>query len=129
MGEPTPGMQALALKLLALEKQSDPGSNAGTDVATLVIEKLRAMLTRFSGEDSFNALMRRALALSRTEDHSLAGRTITQYDSVSSFEGLSHETTLMVIGHLLDLMSTFVGRALALRLIRDTWPAADLQDR
>ncbi len=129
MGKPTAAMQELALKLVALEQHCDQGSDTGISPAARVIEKLRITLTRFSGLDSFTALMRRAVALSRPDDPTLAGRTITRYDSIASFEGLSHETTLIVTGHLLDLMSTFVGKALTLRLITDTWPGNDLQDR
>lgn len=126
MGKPTAAMQELALKLAELEKTGGVGSVEGVSAPTHVIEKLRITLTRFSGVDSFTALMRRAVALTRAEDPTLASRTITRYDSVASFEELSYETVLMVTGHLLDLMSTFVGKALTLKLIADTWPGADL---
>lgn len=126
MGKPTAAMQELAHMLVALEERCDSGSDAETNAATRVIEKLRIVLTRFSGLDGFTALMRRAVALSRTSDPSLADRTITQYDSIASFEGLSTETTLTVTAHLLDLMSTFIGQALTLRLLAETWPVDDL---
>ena len=115
-------MQELARKLVALEEGSDLVSDARTSAAIRVIEKLRILLTRFSGLDSFTALMRRAVALTRTQDASLASRTITHYDSIASFDGLSNETTLTVTAHLLDLMSTFIGQALTLKLLSETWP-------
>ncbi len=126
MGKPTAEMQELALKLVAHEQRSDLDSAGGMKAPNRVIEKLRITLTRFSGLDSFSALMRRAVALSRIEDPSLEGLALPQYDSIASFEGLSNETTLTVTAHLLDLMSTFVGKALTLRLLTDTWPVDDL---
>lgn len=122
MGKPTAAMRELAHRLVALEEGSDLNSDAGAGAATRVIENLRIILTRFSGSDSFTALLRRAVALSRTEDPSLEGPAITQSGSIAPIEGISNETSLTLTAHLLDLMSTFIGQALTLSLLTETWP-------
>lgn len=120
-------MHELAHKLVALEMGSDLGSDAGTNAATQVIEQLRIIVARFSGSDSFTALIRRAVALTRITDPSLAGRTVTE-DTIAFLNGLSKETTLTVIAYLLDLMNTFIGQALTLRLLADRWSWDEIQE-
>ena len=66
MGEPRVAMRELAQRLIALEEAGARGSSPGRNAAFRVLEKLRLLLTRFSGSDGFAALMRRAIALSRT---------------------------------------------------------------
>ena len=127
MGRPTPAMIELAHKLFAFEERSDLDSNGEKD-STRVIEKLRILLTRFSGSDSYAALMRRAVVLARMEDPSLEGRAVTQSGSIPSFEGISIETSLTLTAHLLDLMGTFIGHALTVTLLAETWPADKLKD-
>lgn len=112
-------MQKLAHRLIAFEERGDPNS----DAAIRVIEKLRNLLVRFSGPDGFGALSRRAIAMSRMEDPSLQGRTITPGGSMASLVGISQETGVLIIAHLLDLMSTFIGQALTISLLTETWPA------
>lgn len=123
MGKPTEAMHELAHKLVALEEGSELGSEIGTIAAIRVIEKLRILLIRFSGPEGFGALIRRAIALSRAEDSSLHGRTLTSDGSVASLVGVSKETGVLIIAHLLDLMSTFIGQALTISLLTENWPA------
>jgi len=122
MGEPRVAMQKLALRLIALEEPSDLGSDPGRNAAFRVLEKLRLLLTRFSGSDGFAALMRRAIALSRPENPSLVGCTLGKDGSIASLEGISVDAGLSLAAHLLDLMTTFIGEALTLSLLADIWP-------
>ena len=87
-----------------------------------MIEKLRLLIIRFSGSDGFTALLRRAFALVRQKDPSLKALTLKGDGSIASFEGISSETSLALIAHLLDLMSLFIGPSLTLTLLHDVWP-------
>lgn len=127
MGSSTLAMKELAHRIFAFEERSDLGSNAGTN-ATRVIEKLRILLTRFSGSDSHAALLRRAVVLARMEDPSLEGQAVTQSGSIASIEGISNESSLTLTAHLLDLMGSFIGQALTLTLLSETWPVDELKD-
>jgi len=120
MGEPRVAMKELAQRLIALEEPGDRGG--GRNAAFRVLEKLRLLLTRFSGSDGFAALMRRAIALSRTENPSLEGCALGKDGSIASLEEISVEAGLSLAAQLLDLMTTFIGEALTLSLLADIWP-------
>jgi len=122
MGEPRVAMKELAQRLIAFERASDLGSNPGKNAAFRVLVKLRLLLTRFSGSDGFAALMRRSIALSRTEHPSLEGCTVGKDGSIASLEAISAEAGLLLAAQLLDLMTTFIGEALTLSLLADIWP-------
>ena len=127
-------MRNLAKRLLSLEAEPNPGgTTASYHAAACVCEKLRTSVSRFAGSDSYAALLRRGLALARAEDPSLIGVTI---NPDCSFEGLdalpagaggAHPVAL-VIAHLLGLLETFIGGSLTLRLVRDAWPDASLDE-
>jgi len=122
MGEPRVAMRELAQRLIALEEAGARGSSPGRNAAFRVLEKLRLLLTRFSGSDGFAALMRRAIALSRTENPSLEGCTLGKDGSIASLEDITVEAGLLLAAQLLDLMTTFIGEALTLSLLADIWP-------
>jgi len=115
-------MKELAQRLIAFEEASDLGSNPGPNAAFRTLIKLRLLLVRVSGLDGFAALMRRAIALSRIENPSLEGCTLGKDGSIESLEEISVEAGLSLAAQLLDLMTTFIGEALTLRLLADIWP-------
>lgn len=134
MDSPSPSIRNLAKRLLSLETAANPGgTTANAHAAARVCEKLRTSVSRFAGADSYAALLRRGLALARDEDPSLSAITI---NPDCSFEGLdalpagaggAHPVAL-VIAHLLGLLETFIGGSLTLRLVRDAWPDASLDE-
>jgi hypothetical protein len=121
MGELTDPMRKLAQKLLAWEELSGSDTSIEADAPIRVIEKLRTILTRFSGADGFTALLRRASVLSSTDKSSAAAYTVGKDGSIT-FEGLSNETLLTLTAHLLNLMATFIGKSLTLTLLSEFWP-------
>jgi hypothetical protein len=104
MGKPTGEMEELAQKLLALEERNGSDTSLEANAPIRVIEKLRILVTRFSGSD-----------MSSTSDFKMGK------DGSILFEGLSEETILTLAAHLLDLMATFIGRGLTLTLLREYW--------
>ena len=127
MDTPSTSIRELARRLLAEEAASRTTTDAHE--ADLVNEKLRVSLTRLAGADSFAALMRRAVVLSRTEAPALetvkdaadGGMKGSEGHAVRTAGGaVEHEA--LVATHLLWLLVTFIGEQLTLRLVRETWP-------
>ena len=100
-----------------------------------VVEKLRQPLVALTGVGGFRSLLSRALALASPEvrwlravhirgDGALEGPAqMAQLDSEEIANG-----ELVLIAHLLELLVTFIGEALTLRLVQDAWPGVPLND-
>lgn len=133
MDAPSPSVRRLARRLLTLEATSESaGSDARSHEAVRVCEKLRISLTRFAGADGFASLLRRAVALARAEVPSLDQVRIERDCSIEGLEELGRndgtEAAAALTAHLLGLLVTFVGQALTLRLVREGWPDASLDE-
>ncbi len=115
-------MIELALKLIASQEFNDFGQKSGTNAWNRVIEKLRILLTRFAGPDGYVALMRRAIALSRIEHPSLERCVLGRDGVVVLHEDIPVEAGLTLVARVLDLMTTFIGEALTLKLLADILP-------
>ena len=136
MDKPTPSIRDLAQRLLAAEAASQDATGAHVHEAVRVCEKLRIALTRFAGADGFTSLMRRALALARTEFPALNGVTKKADGSLGGLEELAADAgnsgvgggaeVVAIVTHLLGLLVAFIGEPLTLRLVREAWPAASL---
>lgn len=133
MRKPSPSTHALACRLMAASRNgtdprvADPG---------LVIERLRISLSRLAGVDGFTSLLRRALALAAAESPALAR---VEVDATGHLKGLEQltmepgadartEATIAVTAHLLELLVTFIGEPITLRLVREAWPELPLDD-
>ena len=124
-------MRNLAQRLLAVEAANQSAADAHLHEAVRVCEKLRIALIRLAGSDGFESLLRRALALARSEVPAL-DRVTVKPDC--SMEGLTELTANAAAGefhgptaitaHLLGLLITFIGEPLTLRLVREAWPDA-----
>ncbi len=128
-------MRELARRLVAIEAASQGAADAHLHEAVRVCDKLRISLTRLAGSDGFTSLLRRALALARADVPSL--RTV-EFTPDCSLEGLGvlaldttnagPEAAVAIIAHLLALLETFIGKPLTLRLVREEWPDASLDE-
>lgn len=130
MDKPSEFMWGLAKQLIAAEAVARNGSDEHE--AFRVCEKLRASVTRFAGADSFTALMRRSLAMSRADVPALETVKIGAGGCVDGLEKLANnggaEAGAAITAHLLLLLITFIGETMALRLVREAWPDAALGD-
>ena len=135
----SPGMRALAHRLLEYEvavcKHSEP-----IESPTLrVYEKLRSSLGEFVGAAAFRSLASRALMLARPETPSLSAARITEDGSLkgqgeieSRFDNDNDqvgEGGIVLIARLLGLLRIFLGEALTLSLLRNAWPDDAFDDR
>jgi hypothetical protein len=95
-------------------------------------EKLQRPLISITGAAGSLALISRALVLAKAEFPRLNGVTL---DKKGSIEGLEHvmpplsreeaeEGEVLLIGNTIELLCTFLGEAMALRLIQGQWPDA-----
>jgi len=126
--------------VLAVEAADSPRKSHQHE-AVRVCEKLRVSLTRFAGTDGFASLLRRALTLARAEVPELQSVKVNPDGSLEGLEQLAArewrpgsgwdggaEAAVAITTHLLVLLVTFIGRPLTLRLLREAWPDAPLDE-
>ena len=129
-------MRDLAQRLLAMEAVSQSATGAHVHEAVRVCEKLQISLTRFAGVDGFTSLLRRALALAHADvpslqtvklkpDCSMEGLGVLAVDATNG----GPEAAVAITAHLLGLLVTLIGKPLTLRLVRDAWPEASLNEQ
>ncbi len=128
-------MRIVAQRLLVAEATNRNSADAHLHEAVRVCEKLRIAMVRLIGLDGYAALLRRALALARVEVPELERVTVGSDGCMHGLEDLATDNTsggiqapTVVTAHLLGLLATFLGEALTLRLVRECWPAATLDD-
>ncbi len=134
----SPSMRKLAGRLLAVEAANQSAADPRVDKTGRVVEKLRVTLTRFAGADGFTAILRRALALARAEVPALHSVTEKADGSIQGLEVLAADTgnsgvgegdaAVAITAHLLGLLVTFIGKPLTVRLVREAWPDASLDE-
>ncbi|CAN5659409.1 hypothetical protein BH20ACI3_BH20ACI3_07160 [soil metagenome] len=120
----------LARRLLAFEAAHDNSFDAGMGIAAQVIEELRVHLIRFAGVDGFRSLLSRALMRARAEAPSLNMVHVCADGSLEGFVGSdqsqAEQAGISLVAHLLELLMTFIGEPLTLRLVRDACPGASM---
>ena len=83
------------------------------------------------------ALIYRALTLTKAEMPRLADVTVGKDGSINNLAEIeprlsadeAAEGEAVLIGTIVDLLRTFLGETLALRLIQNVWPDASFNDR
>ena len=128
MEKPSPSMRDLARRLVTLEAASPTATDAPAHEVSQVCAKLGIALTRFAGPDGFTALLRRALALARTDVALLQSVKLTADGRLEGLDQAGTEAALAIITNLLGLLATFIGDPLMLRLVREAWPDTSLDE-
>jgi hypothetical protein len=127
---------ALAQWLVTAEMGAAEGGMAGSAAAGRVFEKLSQRLAQLITPVGSEALLTRAVHLSRTEFPFLA-RAQAAPNTVSLIDRLrdiaasvepsqAHEGFVIVLGTLVGLLESFIGKDLTFRLLRDVWPELPL---
>jgi hypothetical protein len=130
-----PAIRNLARRLIAFESARNPPDGMGGE-AVRACDKLRVPLAKLAGVAGFRSLMARALALATAEAPWLASVNIRADGSLERFEEASRqqdsapgiEAGTVVVVHLLGLLVAFIGEPLTLRLVRDAWPDATVDE-
>lgn len=114
--------RALAERLVAFEAAYQTAAGANCPAECRVCEKLRLPLVTLTGSAGFNSLLSRALTLASRDTPAL--RTVLIKPD-GSLEGMAGETALAhtaLVAQLLNLLFTFIGESLTMRLLHDIWP-------
>ena len=135
MSTATPEIQDLARQLIAFEAENESASDLPTGIALQVVLELRARLIRLTGIEGFQSLLSRALALARMDEPILNMVRINPDGSLEGFDqiessqeaGKAEQSALVLVSHLLELLMTFIGTSLTLRLLQDRWPDAQIE--
>jgi hypothetical protein len=138
METPPSLMRDRARRLLAVEAASQSASGPHVHEAVAVSERLRITLTKFAGADGFASLLRRALLLASAEVPSLRSVKIGPDGRLEGFEELvvdtgagaaGAEAAVAITAHLLELLVTFIGEPLTLKLVGAAWPDTLLDEK
>jgi hypothetical protein len=126
--------RVLVLRLLAYEVAAGKTSEPTQPAALLVYEKLRRPLSALAGVAGFRSLASRALTLAKPEAPSLFAVQITPdgyllgLDKIELQNLHAGEGGVILLAQLLELLFTFIGEPLTLRMMQDVWPDAVFED-
>ena len=122
-------MRHLARQILAFERAGQDPAESNPAPAERVCEALRHPLCTLAGTTGFRELLKRALALARTQVPAL---TAVGIHPDGSFEGFAKlvidedtEAEIVLICELLGLLTVLIGEGLTVRIINDVWPDSD----
>jgi hypothetical protein len=93
-----------------------------------LIERLHQALGKLIGSAGFDVLLARALVLARRTHPELAGITARPGGALEGLDdahgGVAlEEGALAIVAHFVELLVVLIGDDLAMRLLRDVWPA------
>lgn len=128
-------MRIIARQLMAAETLAAPAETAKS-ASFRATDKLRPHLSMLMGRSGFQALLARSLRLANAEVRWLGA---VQVDGAGELHGLTvaHATLdaaqfaegeIALLAQLLGLLVAFIGPALTLRLITQTWPQLSFGD-
>jgi len=131
-----PSIQDLARRILAFEAARDKPVGTPVDDAVRACGKLQVPLSKFTGPAGFLSLLSRALVLAKAEVPSLTVVQVRADGSLAGFDELKNDQDVgelelekgrvVLVGHLLGLLATFIGESLTQRLTREAWPDASI---
>lgn len=125
-------MRDLASSLIAEELRLSGEGGSRSTAALRVCEKLRGPLSTYAGAAGFRSLLSRALRLANAKEPWLDGLQIEPDGSIlctpEAMTQMSSDRAArgggMLVAKLIELLVTFIGEALTLRLVHDVWPQA-----
>lgn len=120
----------LAHQLLTVESNCVASAPSPLGPLAQVIDILRFRLTKLAGAAGFRSLLSRALVLARLEAPVLKNIGVTSEGGLEDLvpggparlTELDRDAECALVAQLLQLLITFVGEPLTLRLVRDAWP-------
>ncbi len=129
-------MPSIAKRLIAEERRIGNDADPGSRAAFRVCEKLRRPLATFAGAAGYRSLLSRALKVA-SGDAPLLGEVQVKPDGTIEFSAemeaqldteLAAKAGAALAHRLLGLLVTLIGEALTLRLAREVWPKAALEN-
>lgn len=129
-------MRNLAQRLVSEERRRSDPADTEARAAFRVCNKLSESLSALVGARGFRILLLRAQTLAKA-DAPWLGRLKAGANGALVFpeeleRGLEPTAAAKggaaLLGHLLELLATFIGEALTLRLVQQVWPKVALDD-
>ncbi len=132
-----PESRYLAQRLLTYEAVAGKSSETTDSAALRVVAKLRQALITITGVAAFRLLLSRALTLARAEAPSLSAVQVAADGSLQGLDKMepqidkdqAREGGAILIAQLIELLLTFIGEGLTLRMVQDVWPEAAFEGR
>src|SRR5687768_10991443 len=129
-------MRDVAQRLIQEERSRNDAKASPSQPAFRVCEKLRRSLATLVGLAGFRLLLSRALMLAKAEVAWLDKLRVAADGSLELpataeaqlSEREAAEGGRALVAQLLDLLVTFIGEGLTLRLVQDCWPKVALKD-
>jgi hypothetical protein len=129
-------MRKVARRLISEELNQDDSADTEGRAAFRVCDKLRRSLSLLTGARGFRSLLVRALSVAAAEVPWLEQLTVGLDGSLifpAEFEGRlgrkeAAKGGTALVTHFLELLVTFIGEQLTLRLVQQVWPKAALND-
>lgn len=126
----------LARRLIEHEAAMVPTPTGTDDAALRVFDKLRGVLAKLVGLAGYRSILDRARALAEEETPWLAtvveikddGALARFGDGEPNPDAVARGARFILV-QLLALLELFIGSTLTLRVVRDVWPDAPLDDR
>ena len=136
MKQATPATRRLARYLLELEIKAFVEHQGEAKVALRVFDKLQNYLSKLIGVAGFQALLARALTLAKLEEAELEAvqiqansRLLGFSETASNFSSqIVSNGNVALLAQFIGLLSVFIGESLTLRLVKDVWPEAQLDE-
>ena len=136
MNRANPPMQNFATLLTTYETGENKSSDAKLPGAFQIIHELRPHLATLMGEGGFRALLARALTLAGAEVPWLRAVHVKADGALAGVEELRaqlgrdefFECGVVLLTQLLELLVTFIGENLTLRLVREVCPKVSLNE-
>ncbi len=112
----------IAERLLAYEAAAQHSSESSGAAASRVCQKLGYPLSKLIGTDGSRAILVRALTLARREAESLDTVKVTDTGVLEGLTGETEQVSAVLVANVIELLLTFLGEPLTLKLVHDTWP-------
>ena len=124
---PSERMRHLARQLLAFERPTQGFAESNPPSAERVCEALRRPICTLAGTTGYRELLKRALALARTQVPALNAVGVNRDGSFEGLAKLNHnpEAEVLLISEFLGLMAVLIGEDLTVRILVDVWPGSE----
>ncbi len=117
----SPTTYELAERLIAYEAALDRTLQLDLSETCHVCEKLRRSLSTLVGPEGYRSLLARALILAERETPLFGAVKVKEDGSIEGLTGKATKANVVLIGHFLHLMETFIGEAVTVWLLNDIW--------
>ena len=138
MTTPRPSVERFVRRVVLAELARRDEGSSESHVAQRIMVRLHRELRILVGTAGFDVLLSRALVLAQRSRPSLAGITNGPDGTLRGLEGAARdddgrrrdeEAAIAIVSHFIELLVTLIGEDLAMRLVKDLWPANEEDGR